>query len=62
MKLNDNVYVINLFINISISSTFNIEYLVDYKGLDVIPLADETSHEPTFESPFFHHYQIFYPI
>jgi len=62
MKLNDKVYVINLFINIGINSTFNIECLVDYNDLDVIPLVDKSSHEPIFESPSFHHYQIFYPI
>ena len=36
-----------------ISLTFNIDCLVDYKGLDIIPLVDEPSYEPTFESPFF---------
>ena len=61
MKLNDNVYVINLFINVGIILTFNVEYLVDYKGLDVIPLVDESSDKPIFES-LFYHYQIFYPI
>ena len=55
MKLNDNIYAINLFINVDISSTFNVEYLVDYKGLDVIPLIDELVDEPIFESSF-HHY------
>jgi len=28
-KLNGNVYAINFFINIGISFTFNVEYLVD---------------------------------
>ena len=49
MKLNENAYAINLFINVGISFTFNVEYLVDYKGLDVIPLVDEPSHEPIFQ-------------
>jgi len=44
--------VINLSIHVDISSTFNVEYLVDYKSLDVIPLINEPSHEPIFESPF----------
>jgi len=52
MKLNDNIYAINLFINVSISSTFNVEYIVDYKGLYVIPLVDEPSRDPIFKSPF----------
>ena len=52
MKLNENAYAINLFINVGISFTFNVEYLVDYKGLDVIPLVDEPFHELIFESPF----------
>ena len=52
MKLHDNVYAINLFINVDIGSTFNIEYLVDYKSLDVFSLVDESSHEPIFESLF----------
>ena len=51
MKLNDNIYVIDL-INFSISLTFNIDCLVDYKGPDVISLVDELSHEPILESPF----------
>ena len=50
MKLNDDIYVIDFGIN----STFNIECLVDYKGLiNIIPLIDEPSHEPISESPFF---------
>ena len=44
MKLNDNIYIIDL-IDFGISSTFNLDCLVDYKGLDVIPLVDEFSHE-----------------
>ena len=52
MKLNDNIYAINLFINVSISYTLNVEYLADYKGLDVFPLVDKLSHESIFESHF----------
>jgi len=47
-KLNDNVYVIDL----SISSTFSIEDLVDYNGLDLIPLVDEPFYQPIFLEPF----------
>ena len=69
MKLNNNIYAINLFVNVSISSTLNVEYLMDYKGLDVISLVDESSHllisllmSLFSRSPSFHDYQIFYPI
>jgi len=49
MKLNDDIYVIDLPIDFGISSTFNIDCLVDYKGLiNIIPLSDE----PIFEGPF----------
>jgi len=40
MKLNNNIYVIDLPINFGISSTFNIDFLV-YKDHDVIPLVDK---------------------
>jgi len=54
MKLNDDIYVIDLLIDFSINSTFNINCLVDYKGLiNIIPLADKAYPEPIFESPFF---------
>jgi len=52
MKLNDNIYDVDLFIDFGISSTFNIDYLVDYKSLDVIPFVNEPSPEPIFENPF----------
>jgi len=48
MKLSDNVSDINLSINVGISSTFNVEYLVNYKSLDVIPIVDEPFHKPIF--------------
>ena len=44
MKLNDDIYVIDLVIDFDTSSTFNIDCLVDYKYLiNVIPLVDEPS-------------------
>ena len=49
-KLND-VYVIDLSQNFSISSTFNIKNLVGYKGPDFNPsnpLDDDPSYEPIF--------------
>ena len=45
------IYVIDLLINFDISSTFNIEDLEDYKGLDFMLLVDGTSLKPIFESP-----------
>ena len=44
MKGNDNIYVINLLIDFGISSTFNIEFLLGYKGLDIMSLVDEPSN------------------
>ena len=52
MKLNDNIYIIDLSIDFDICSIFNIDCLVYYKGLDVIPLVDEPSYELIFESSF----------
>jgi len=52
MKLNNNIYVIHLSIDFDICSIFNIDCLVYYKGLDVIPLVDEPSYELIFESSF----------
>ena len=54
-KLNDNVYVIDFSQDFDISSTFNIEHLVDYNGLDFNPsnpLDDESSIEPSSERHF----------
>ena len=44
-KLNNNAYVIDFGVN----STFNVEDLVDYKGLDFILLVEESSLELIFE-------------
>jgi len=53
MKLNYDIYIIDLPIDFGVSSTFNIYYLVDYKCfINIIPLVDEFSHESIFESPF----------
>jgi len=59
MKLNDNVYVI-IFLNVGISYTFNVEYLVNYKILDATPFVDEPTSLFVRASSF-HRYQIFYP-
>jgi len=64
-KLNCNAYVIYLSKDFSISSAFNIENLVDYKGIDFNPsnfFIDEPSYKPIFERSSLHHFQIFYPI
>ena len=47
-KLGDNAYGIDLLVSFDINSIFNIENLVDYKGLDFNdsnPLDDKPSHE-----------------
>ena len=50
-KLGDNTYGIGLSKSFGISSTFNIEDLMDYKGPNFNPnsLDNEPSHEPIFE-------------
>ena len=53
-KLNDNAYVLDLLIDFGISSTFNVENLVDYKGPDFNSsntLVDEPFPELFSESP-----------
>ena len=57
-KLNCHIYVIDF----GISSIFNIEDLVDYKGFDFNHsnfLIDEPSHEPIFERYSISQFQIF---
>jgi len=54
--VNDNAYVINFPKNFDISSTFNVENLIDYKGPyfnPTNPLVNEPSPELIFESPSF---------
>ena len=46
------IFVINLFIDFGINSTFNVDCLVDYKDLDVISLVNESSHKLILESLF----------
>jgi len=57
--LNDDAYAIDLLKNFGTSFIFNVEDVVDYKGLDFNPgnpLVDEPFPEPIFESaPIFFH-------
>ena len=49
-KLNCNTYIINLLRDYSISYTFNVNDLVDYKGFDYSSLIHKSSPEPFSES------------
>ena len=54
-KINDNAYVLNLPEGFDISSIFNVEDLVVYKGLDFNPsnpLLDKPTQDLTSEGPF----------
>ena len=53
-KLTDNAYVIDISKDFGISSTFNIEDLLNYKSSDFNPnnlLVDKPSPKPIYESP-----------
>jgi len=57
-KNNSNAHVIDLLLDFGISSTFNISYLVAYRGYPFNsdnPLVDldERTHEHFFEGPHF---------
>jgi len=54
-KLTDSTYIIDLPNNFGISSTLNVEDLVDYKGLNFSPnnsMVNEPDPEHISESPF----------
>ena len=62
IKFHDNIYVIDLSIDFSISSTFNIDCLVNYKVLMLSHLLMSLFISLFSRAHSFHHYQIFYPI
>ena len=63
MKLNNNIYVIDLSIDFGINFTFNIDCLMGYKSLiNIISHVDEPSPVHTFESPFLSSLLDIYPI
>ena len=61
-KLNCNTYVIDLPRYYSISYTFNINDLADYKGFNCSPLIVELSPKPFFKRPPFTLLQNTHPI
>jgi len=61
MKLNDNAYVNDLLENFRINPTFNIEDLLEYKGLNFNPsisLVNKPTTVPFLRDPHFSHSQI----